>query len=327
MPRELALMAFASAWQVALGRLALASAALLAVTFAEWRKMAHQWWDIDTYNHILLLPAILAWLLWLRRDQLAQTAPRGWWPGLLWLGAGMLLWLGGRAADINLVAQGGVIVAFQGAIAALLGVRVALVAAFPLGYALLLVPFGDELIPLLQQVTARIAVAMTHASGIPAVVDGLYIDTPGGKFVVAEECSGVKFLVAMTALSILVAWTGFTSWKKRVALVAGAGLVSILANGVRAWGTIFAAQYVGEERAGGLDHIVYGWVFFAIVMAAVLAVSWRHFERESGEAGLTAEEAAVHPLVRFEAHGIGPDVALAIVAGVAILFAALAALV
>jgi len=328
MPPELAIaLPSASAWRAALTRLALAWAALFALTFAEWREMAHQWWDIDTYNHVLLIPAILAWLVWLRREELAKVEPRGWWPGLAWLGAGLAVWPGGHAAEINLFAQAGVLMAFQGAVLGLLGVRAAFIIAFPLLYAAFLIPFGDELIPALQHLTAQMAVALTHASGVPAVIDGLYIDTPGGKFVVAEECSGVKFLIAMVALATLVAWTGFVSWKRRIALVAGAALVSMLANGVRAWGTIYVAQWVGSERAGGFDHIVYGWIFFAVVIALVLGTAWRFFEREPGEAGLTAREAAAHPLARLEHHAIAPDAALALIAAAAILFAALAALV
>lgn len=315
-----------SAWVPALVRVALAWAIVFAMTFAEWREMAHQWWDIDTYNHVLLVPAILAWLVWLRRDELARIVPAGWWAGLGWAGAGLVALLAGRAAEINLVAQGGALMMLQGALLVIMGLRAGLVLAFPLFYSFFLVPFGDELIPALQQVTAKMAVWLVELSGVPTVVDGLIIDTPGGKFVVAVECSGVKFLIAMVALSVLVAWTSFASWKRRIALVAGAALVSVLANGVRAWGTIFVAQWVGAERAGGFDHIVYGWMFFAVVVAAVLGVAWRFFEREPADAGLTAAEAAAHPLARFELLAMPANAALALVIAAAFAFAVLAPL-
>ncbi|MGN6497422.1 MAG: archaeosortase/exosortase family protein, partial [Tsuneonella sp.] len=62
-------------WRRPLAHLAAAWLALFALTFAEWREMAHQWWDIDTYAHIVLIPPILAWLVWLRRAELAKIAP------------------------------------------------------------------------------------------------------------------------------------------------------------------------------------------------------------------------------------------------------------
>ena len=314
-------------WSAALTRLAAAWGMLFGVTFAEWRAMAHQWWNIDTYNHVLLVLPILGWLVWLRRDELAKLTPQAWTPGLAWLGAGLAVCLTGRALEVNLVAQAGAIAAMQGAVIALLGVRTSLVLAFPLLYAGFLVPFGDEIVPALQQLTAEIAVALTHLAGIPTVIDGLTIDTPGGKFLVAEECSGVKFLIAMAALTTLAAWTGFSRWKPRVMLVVGAALVSIVANGVRAWATIFVAQWVGAERAGSFDHIVYGWVFFAVVIAAVLGIAWRHFDREPCEAGLSAAEAAEHPLAHFEQHAVAPQFALLTILAGAIVFAALGLLV
>jgi hypothetical protein len=44
-------------------RLALAWVALIALAWTAWSEMARQWWDASTYNHILLCPPILAWLV------------------------------------------------------------------------------------------------------------------------------------------------------------------------------------------------------------------------------------------------------------------------
>jgi exosortase A len=250
--------------------LALAALVLVALTFAEWRAMAHQWWNIDTYSHILLVPPIIAWLGWIRRDELARAGLRGWWPGLAWLVLGLAVWFVGREIAINTIAQGGAVMALQGAVLALWGLRAGLVLAFPLAYAFVLVPFGDEIIPPLQMVTAEIATALTRWSGIETVASGILIDTPAGLFIVAEECSGVKFLVAMLALGLLVAHTCFASWNRRAWFLIACVVVPIIANGIRAWATIFLAQYVGAEAAGGFDHIVYGWFFFALVLALVL---------------------------------------------------------
>ena len=271
------------AWRAPLARLALAWVALVALASADWAEMARQWWNASTYNHILLVPPILFWLVRLRWPDLARLAPTAWWPGLAVLGGGMLVWLAGAAAGINLVSQFGAVIMLQAATATLLGPRVSAGLLFPLGYMLFLVPFGDEIIPVLQSITARLAVALTHASGVPAVVDGVFIDTPVGLFEVAEACSGVKFLVAMIALGTLVAHLCFASWKRRAAFMLAAAVVPVLANGVRAWGTIYVAQSQGIAFAAGFDHVVYGWIFFALVMAAVLGTAWRFFDRAPDE--------------------------------------------
>lgn len=286
-----------AAWRTALVQLGLVWAGLIALALGTWIEMAGQWWNASTYNHILLVPAILLWLIRLRAPDLVRLAPEAWWPGMLLLLGGMLVWLAGTAAGINLIAGLGAVLMLQAAAAALLGPRVTAGLLFPLGYMLFLVPFGDEIVPALQTITARLAVALTHASGVPATIDGIFIDTPVGRFEVAEACSGVKFLVAMVALGTLVAHLCFASWKRRAAFMLAAVVVPVLANGVRAWGTIYVAQSQGIAFAAGFDHIVYGWIFFALVMAAVLGAAWRFFDRSPDDRLVDAAAIEGDPLL------------------------------
>ncbi len=303
------------AWQAPLARLALAWSGLIGLAWADWSEMARQWWDASTYNHILLVPPILAWLVRLRWPELVRLSPGAWWPGLAVFAGAILVWLGGAGAGINLVSQLGAVAMLQAALATLLGPRVVAGLLFPLGYMLFLVPFGDEIVPLLQAITAELAVALTHASGVPATVDGVFIDTPVGLFEVAEACSGVKFLVAMVALGTLVAHLCFASWKRRAAFMLVAVVVPVLANGVRAWGTIYVAQSQGIAFAAGFDHIVYGWIFFALVMAAVLGASWRFFDRSPDDRLVDPQAIGANAfLARLAAARIGGWQALAAIA-------------
>ena len=99
---------------------------------------------------------------------------------------------------------------------------------------------------------------------MPAHLEGIFITTPTGYFEVAEACAGVKFLIAMAAFGALVANVCFRSWPRRIAFMAVAMLVPILANGVRAWGTIYIAHRTGStDFAASFDHVVYGGIFFA----------------------------------------------------------------
>ena len=74
--------AMSPSWRQALAGLAFVWAALFALTLREWGEMAWQWWNSDSYAHILLIPPIIAWLAWMRRDELTAIRPRPWWPGL-----------------------------------------------------------------------------------------------------------------------------------------------------------------------------------------------------------------------------------------------------
>lgn len=277
--RRARLAAIPDQWRQPLVRLALVWAAMILAFLPDWLAMLGQWWNSSTYNHILLVPFIFGWLVWLRVPQLGRLTPRPSRWGLPFLAGAIVLWVLGAFSGFDLLRQAGAVAMLQASGLLLLGPRVFAALLFPFAYMAFLVPFGDELVPPLQSITAAITVWLVHASGIAATIDGVFIDTPAGLFEVAEACSGVKFLIAMIALGVLVGNVSFKSWRRRAAFLVLCLVVPILANGVRAWGTIFAAQYVGIEKAAGIDHLIYGWIFFALVIAAVMALGWRFFDR------------------------------------------------
>lgn len=285
------------AWRRPLLHLALAWGLLLVLFAPVLADMVRQYWDSSTYNHVLFVPLILGWLVQLRGAELAKLTPRGFWPGLLLLAGALLLWLLGDISGLALATHLALVLALQACVITMLGVRVAAALLFPLAYMLFLVPFGDELVPSLQTITAKLTIALTVWSGIPAQINGVFIDTPAGLFEVAEACSGVKFLIAMIALGTLAAHLCFSSWRRRAVFMMVAVLLPILANGVRAWGTIYIAQSQGIEFAAGFDHIFYGWVFFALVMGLLLAIAWPFFDRPRDDRFIDAKAIMAMPVL------------------------------
>ena len=313
--------ALPAAWRRALGLLAIAWAGNVALFASAWQAMFLQWWDSSTYNHVLLIPFILAWLILLRWREVEKLGPQAWWPGLaIFAGAGFL-WLLGEFAGLSLATHLGVVLMAQASVLTILGPRASAALCFPLAYMLFLVPAGDELVPTLQTITARITMALLDLSNVPAHIEGVFITTPGGYFEVAEACSGVKFLIAMIAYGALVANVCFASWSRRAAFMALSIAMPILANGVRAWGTIFIAEHRGIEFAAGFDHIFYGWIFFAVVMALVMAIAWRFFDRGIDDRMVDAHAIASSPLLgRLAALTVKPTAALAAMGAIALLF-------
>jgi len=303
-----------SPWLRPMQMVAAAWALLLLFFFGDAAHMATTWWDSSTFNHCLLILPILVWLVMQRREELSQLTPQSWWPALLWFGAGAGGWLLGEAAGVALARQAGLIMMLQGSASAILGPQVTRGLLFPLFYLFFLVPFGEEFVPALQMITADMCMALLALVGVPAQIEGIFITTPGGYFRVAEACSGVKFLVAMVAYGALVANLCFKSWPRRIAFMAVSAAVPILANGVRAFGTIYIAQYRGVEFAASWDHVFYGWVFFAIVIVLVMAIGWRFFDRKP-------EDPAFDPaILKAPSEGLIPSKAAA---GVMALMAAL----
>lgn len=289
------------AWTAGLTRLAVLWGVVIGITAHEWIGMADQWWNISTYAHVLLVPPILLWQVWNRWPQARGLEPLCWFPGMgLFMGAA-LLWVLGTLGSVAELAQFGAVFMLMASVPLMLGARVTAAFLFPLAYMIFLVPFGDEVIPALQTVTARLTILLVQITAVPAHIDGVFIATPAGLFEVAEACSGVKFLVAMVAFGALAANVCFRSWPRRIAFMAVCVVVPILANGVRAWGTVYVAQIKGATYAGGVDHIIYGWVFFAVVIAAIIGLSWPFFDRAITDPLIDGEAiAANRRLARWE---------------------------
>ncbi len=270
-------------WQRHLGALSLLSVAILAIFWRDAADMAGIWWHSSTFTHCLLMVPMIGWLVSQRTQLLRSLTPAFWWPALVWMAGAGLVWLVGEAAGVGLFRQLGLVLMLQGAVAATLGEKLVRGLLFPLGYALLLVPFGEELVPLLQAFTAHISVILLHLSGISAEMEGVFITTPAGFFEVAEECSGVNFLIAMLAYAVFAAHLCFKSWTRRIVFVVAALATTILANALRAYGTMVAAEIWGIEAAGGIDHIFYGWIFFGLVIVLVMLVARRWFDRPAND--------------------------------------------
>jgi exosortase A len=306
-----------TAWRLHGIALAIVAALILLTFYSDVADLVHIWWNSTTFGHCLFIGPVIAWLVWQRRTELAGLAPTGWWPGLLLVAIGGFGWLMGEAASVGFARQLGLVVMLQGAVVTILGPNVARGLLFPMAYAFFLVPFGEGLEPPLQTITVAIVMPLLHLVGVPAVVDGVLIHAGRYYFEVAEACSGAKFVIAMVAFGVLVANLCFVSWKRRAIFLLVSVVVPVIANGFRAFGTIWAADLTSVEAATGLDHIVYGWVFFALVMAGVLAVGWRWFDRAPDDPSFDpARLQATH------GHCTGPFAAAALVLATVAIFPA-----
>ncbi|SIN91441.1 exosortase A [Parasphingorhabdus marina DSM 22363] len=271
-------------WQPHLRMLGVAVLVILGLFWRDARDMVVTWWNISTYNHCLLILPILAWQVHQRWPELQKTTPHVWLPGLAWIALGSIAWLLGEAAGVSLARHLGLVMMLQGTVVALLGQKVAKGLLFVLFYSFFLVPFGEEFVPLLQTITADMSMLFLAWANIPAFIDGVFISTPTGYFEVAEACSGVKFLIAMIAYGALVSNICFRSWRRRALFMLMALTVPIIANGIRAFGTIYIAHHTSTDFATGFDHIFYGWFFFAFVLVLVMAIGWPFFDRKIDDA-------------------------------------------
>jgi len=154
----------------------------------------------------------------------------------------------------------------------------------PLMFLFFLVPTGYFLVPPLQSITADIAVAGLRLARVPLFRDGYLIEIPAGSFEIAEACAGLRFLIATSAFSSLLAVVMYRGWRRRIYFIILAIAVAILANGLRAFGIIFYAHLSGSAAAAVADHILYGWLFFSIVTSLIIGLGILLAKQERREA-------------------------------------------
>lgn len=261
-------------WRCAGLLLLLSTAGLLTLFWTTVAFMVSTWWGDRTYGHgFLILPVALA-LVWWQRDRLLESAPRAEPWGLLLLAGAVLAWLVAAAADVQVVQQVAVIAMLQSLVLTLLGWRVTRQLLFPLAFLYFAVPFGNFLVPPLQQITADLSVFLLKWSGVPIFRDYLYLYIPSGSFVVAEACAGIRFLISTIVLGTLLAYVLFSSWWRRLVVIVLSVAIPILANGVRAYGIVMIAHLSDFRVAVGVDHLVYGWFFFSIVTLLLIGAAF-----------------------------------------------------
>jgi EpsI family protein len=107
---------------------------------------------------------------------------------------------------------------------------------------------------------------------------------------VVEACSGLRYLIASFTLGCLYAYLSYRSLKYRLVFVALSVVVPIIANGLRAYAIVIIGHLSNMKLAVGVDHLVYGWLFFGFVM---LLLFWAgSFWREDFDARSSADALA-----------------------------------
>ena len=272
-------------WRPTLAALVVVLLVLVGLYYETAAAMVTIWVRSETFTHAFLVPPITLWLIWEKRDVLARQQPR---PSL-WLAlplAGLAFgWLLGEMAAVNAVTQLAFTCMLILAVPLVIGVPAARLIAFPLGFLLFAVPIGEFMTPLLMDWTAEFTVIALRASGIPVIQEGLHFAIPSGRWSVVEACSGVRYLIASLTVGTVFAYLNYTSLKRRLIFVGVSILVPIVANWARAYMIVMLGHLSDGKLAAGVDHLIYGWVFFGIVIMIMFAIGmrWREDEPVPGE--------------------------------------------
>jgi exosortase C (VPDSG-CTERM-specific) len=240
------------------------------------------------HSHILLIPFVSAYLLYIRRDQLPRRYVADLPLGIVLLagGLGVLLftyWLNfaGRALADNyyLVL---LTLSFLCCLAAggffFFGRDWMRAAAFPVAYLIFMVPMPDAMADALETASkyasAEAANLFFHLSGTPFLRAGLIFQLPNITIEVAQECSGIRSSWALFITSVLAANLFLKSSWRRLVLVALVIPLAILRNGFRIFVIGVLCVNIGPQMIHSVIHRRGGPVFFVLSLIPFLLLLW-----------------------------------------------------
>jgi exosortase len=272
---------------VVLGMLALLGLLGLAVFYDFLRQqVAFAVSQPSDWGHTLVIPAVGAYFVWLRRDELTAEPFRPFWPALVLLLLGVawyaLCVIGPKPLFHHNLQAAGVTVALVGAAWTILGTRAMRVLWFPLLYVCVFSQTLSE--RMLSKVTFLLQdLAALGAYGLLLVL-GLDADRSGNTITVisegvshplnvAEACSGMRMVVAFTALGTFLAYTQMRGLLQRTLMVLSAIPVAVAVNILRIV-TLGVLSLADANFASGEFHHFVGLVWMLPGLLLFLGVQW-----------------------------------------------------
>lgn len=241
--------------------------------------MTDRWRDTEMgdYSHGWLIPFVTLYVIWWQRDALRAAPKAVSRVGLVLVISALLFhWVGAKAQQTRF-SLFALVLLLWAIPYYFYGWRVARILAFPCAYLIFCIPlnFLDSLTFPLRIFATVMSAGLLNGLGIAAERSGsaIYSLAAGGfNFEVADPCSGIKSLLAMTALTAVYAYFTQDVWWKKWALFLSSIPLAIIGNVARITTVGVVAEAFGSKLALGLYHDYSGYVVFSVAIALMIAL-------------------------------------------------------
>ncbi len=235
------------------------------------------WNEENELDHGPLVPLIAIGLVYYHWDELRKAAKNGSNFGAVWLFIGILLFVLSIRCIQPRLALMSVPFLIYGSVGFVSGLAAARIILFPCAFLIFMIPVAA-----LQQATFKLQFIITGLVGVAAHLFGIGIQAVGTtltasdgsfNFEIAEGCSGIRSLAAMTMLTaIYVHLTQDRQWKKIVIILCSFGF-AIVGNVGRIFSIVLVAKYYDKDFAAGLYHHYSGYLSFPAALLALVLFS------------------------------------------------------
>jgi exosortase D (VPLPA-CTERM-specific) len=264
--------------------------ALLSVwPFWDGLYQLYFWWkNSPDDNFGVLVPPVVAFLIWQQKDRLERVPFTGSWWGLAVILLGGALLALGQLGTIFTLVQYAFVVTFYGIVLSLIGWRAVRIILVPLLVLLFTIPLPQivmaNLSLALQLLSSRIGVFLIRLLGISVFLEGNVIDLGTYKLQVADACSGLRYLFPLMTLGYLIAYFYKGALWKRIVLFLSSVPITVLMNSLRIGIIGVTVDRWGVAMAEGFLHEFQGWMIF-MASAALLLLEMILLSRIGHESG------------------------------------------
>jgi len=243
------------------------------VYYSTLTYLVHQW-SRDDFTHCYLIPAIVVYLIWEKRQELTEAISTPSWTGFLSLGLGLaFFWLGELGGEYFTLYLSLWLV-LVGLCWLHVGWQKLKIMAFPLVMALAMFPLPGflygKISVQLKLVSSQLGVALMQTYGMSAYREGNVIDLGFTQLQVVDACSGLRYLIPLIVLGVLLAYMFKAAFWKRAVVVMSTVPLSIITNSIRIALTGILYEMAGPKVAEGFFHGFSGWFIFMFSLAVLL---------------------------------------------------------
>lgn len=263
-------------------------------------KLGIDWWSDENYSHGLLVPFVIAIIVWREWDRLRRAERHA----SVWLGGStvvvaLLLLLAGTLGAELFTQRISLALMLAGIVIYFFGTRLLPLLAVPFALLLLAIPipqiiFNRIAFPL-QIWASQMAVWGIRLFEVPTVRKGNVIDIlPSGStqtisLEVVEACSGIRSLVTLVTLALILAY--FTRrddsqgargsanlstadlWRALLLMVSAVP-IAVLTNAARVTATGVLTYHYGKQATEGTWHDISGWLVYLVALGLLIAVNY-----------------------------------------------------
>ena len=263
-------------------------------------KLGFDWWTDGNYSHGLIVPFVIAYIIWSKFDvlQTVKRQPEIWSGFTISLFALLLLLAGTLCAEL-FVQRMSLFAMLAGIVVFFFGSRILRELAVPFCLLLLSIPipqivFNKAAFPL-QLLASRAADSVIGLVGISSVRHGNIIEIVplGGTAVAAlevvEACSGIRSLVTLATLALILGyftrerrtsiaetWFGFSRdfdfWRTAILMISAVP-IALITNAARVAVTAIVTFYFGIQATEGFLHESAGTVVFVAALALLIGLN------------------------------------------------------